>query len=78
MNLFSDLDKLANLSEKFEEPDQLDVPVPEDMRSWLQDPRAVDQYVIRFGDRTEVYWVGKNNFSIIFNFFCLECSKRNF
>ena len=39
------------------------LPKIENMRQWLEDPRAVDQYVIRFGDRTEIYWVSLSLFA---------------
>lgn len=32
------------------------MPVVENLRDWLEDPRAIDQYAIRFADRTEIYW----------------------
>jgi translation initiation factor 3 subunit B len=56
VNLFSDFEKFDSLPKEFEEPKTLDVPVVENLRDWLEDPRACDQYVIRFADRTEIYW----------------------
>ncbi len=56
VNLFTDFEKFESLSKEFEEPKSLDVQPVENLRDWLQDPRAADQYVIRFADRTEIYW----------------------
>ena len=35
---------------------RVDVQQPENRFEWLEDERAVDQYVIKYGERTEIYW----------------------
>jgi translation initiation factor 3 subunit B len=55
-NPFSDFERFASITDKFDEPKVLDVPAVENFRDWLEDARAVDQYVIRFAEKTEVYW----------------------
>ena len=55
-NLYSELEDLTSISEEFNKPDPQDSKMQENLRSWLLDPRPIDQYCINFSDMTEIYW----------------------
>lgn len=56
VNLYSDLDKFASLSEQYEpKPPPPFNPRP-DPTKWLSDPQGRDQFAVRFGSETHVSW----------------------
>jgi len=56
VNSYEDFDKYLNISETYVTPKITDVPEIENLRSWLLDSRAMDQYAIRWANETEIYW----------------------
>eukprot|EP01083_Nonionella_stella_P109723 320259_1 len=54
--LMSDYKRLTEMSEEYVAPSVNDVKVPDDPNTWLEDPFGRDQYVVRTGPLTEVYW----------------------
>jgi len=56
VNSYEDFDKYQNVTETYVPPKPAEFQELENLRSWLTDPRAIDQYVIRWGSETEIFW----------------------
>ena len=54
--LMDDLERIANTPGQYREPEPVAFEQGADLYSWLGDKRGRDQFVVRFGDETEVYW----------------------
>ncbi|KAN0060482.1 Translation initiation factor 3 subunit b [Thecaphora frezii] len=61
VNRFTDIEKLANLSETYVEPEEEEFQPKEHLRSWLADHAGRDQLVICRGDDVEIAWHNKNS-----------------
>ncbi|KAI5897565.1 translation initiation factor eIF-3b [Schizophyllum commune H4-8] len=57
LNLFTDIERFANLDETYVEPKTEEYQPREHLRAWLADGR--DQYVTNRGDDVEIHWHGK-------------------
>lgn len=54
-----DIRKLQNTPEQYQEPKRIDVKSKEErveFKTWLLDRRGRDQFMIRAGDETSIYW----------------------
>lgn len=56
VSLYSDLDLYNNTNEEFVEPEHPPFIEPIDYSSWLRDEHGRDQFVIRHGRDTEIFW----------------------
>eukprot|EP00899_Mesostigma_viride_P013900 jgi/Mesvir1/22510/Mv18538-RA.2 len=56
VNMYDELEKLAAVPEEYAPPPEPAMQSKENLLDWLLDERARDQFVIRYGDETEVYW----------------------
>jgi len=56
VNFFSDYDKLKDLSEEHKAPTPKQFESKANLRSWLLDPLLRDQFVVRHGNETEVWY----------------------
>lgn len=56
VNIWHEVDKYMNTSETFEEPDKQDYENKVELTSWLLDETYRDQFVLRAGRNTEIYW----------------------
>lgn len=54
--LFDEADRLAKVSEEYVEPEERVYTPSENLMDWLSDKRGRDQFVLRYGDETEVCW----------------------
>lgn len=61
VNRFTDIEKLANLSEEYVEPAEDEFKPKEHLRSWLSDYAGRDQLVICRGDDVEIAWHNKSS-----------------
>lgn len=55
-NRYDKIDELTSISDEYAEPDPQDYEPKEILRSWLLDPRPIDQYAISHNDVTEIHW----------------------
>lgn len=55
-SLFDDFDRLARVPEEWQDPEPKPYEGPADLQWWLTDRRGRDQFVVRYGDETEVHW----------------------
>lgn len=62
VNSYEDLGKYQNISDNYVPPKISEFQELENLRWWLLDSRALDQYVIRWANETEIYW---NDISIV-------------
>ena len=53
---YSQLEELTNVPDEFKAEQNQDYKPKEVLRSWLLDPRPLDQYCINYGTNTEIYW----------------------
>lgn len=56
VNLYDDFEKYKNITEEYNPPKISVTQDMENLRWWLLDPRALDQYVVRYGNETEIFW----------------------
>lgn len=56
VNRFTDVEKLANLSEEYQEPEEEEYKDREHLRSWLTDEAGRDQLVMCRGDDVTIAW----------------------
>ncbi|CAM6084442.1 unnamed protein product [Calypogeia fissa] len=56
VNMFDDFDKYLRVPDTWVPPESKPYAPGENMLAWLTDDRGRDQFVIRFGSDTEVYW----------------------
>ncbi|PWN47621.1 translation initiation factor eIF-3b [Violaceomyces palustris] len=61
VNRFTDVEKLANLSEEYVEPPEEEYKSKEHLRSWLSDYSGRDQLVICRGDDVQIAWHNKSS-----------------
>eukprot|EP00906_Rhabdomonas_costata_P026394 RCo037589 len=54
--LFSDWERFKKTPATFSEPTVEDQKASDDLNEWLLDQSAREQYMVRYGDDTEVYW----------------------
>ncbi len=54
--MYSDLDKYAKWSDKFVAPIIKEYQQDKNLDDWLLDPLGRDQFVLRYGKNTEIYW----------------------
>ncbi|KAI0034279.1 translation initiation factor eIF-3b [Vararia minispora EC-137] len=59
INRFTDIERFANVEEKYVEPEREEYHPKEHLRAWLADPQGRDQYVTYRGDEVTVRWQGK-------------------
>jgi len=55
VNFYSDLEKISNIKEEYTPPEIPEYQPREDLHDWLLDKSARDQFVVRWGDETEIY-----------------------
>jgi len=53
---YDEFQKVIKVVETYKEPDLPPYEPKENLRSWLLDERAIDQFAVRYGDFTEVLW----------------------
>ena len=56
VNRLEDFDKYGAVPDEYTVPEEKEFLPRENLHSWLLDERGRDQFVIRYGDETEVYW----------------------
>ena len=56
VNAFADWDTFTKTDAKFEEPTRSDFESKANLNSWLLDETGRDQFVVRHGMETEVFW----------------------
>mmetsp|Transcript_20849 Transcript_20849/g.35345 ORF Transcript_20849/g.35345 Transcript_20849/m.35345 type:complete len:781 (+) Transcript_20849:34-2376(+) len=56
VNLYSDLDKYAKVPDEYEQPKPPAFNTRPDPTSWLADTSCRDQFVVRHGHDTEIFW----------------------
>jgi len=54
--MFDDYDKYMRVPDEWNSPEIKPYTPGENLVAWLTDDRGRDQFVIRFGSETEVYW----------------------
>ncbi len=54
--MFDEFDKFLKISDSYEEPENREYDPTENLQEWLMDRRGRDQFVIRYGDETAVFW----------------------
>ena len=54
--MFDDFDKYMKVPDTYAEPETKDYQQKENLQEWMLDTRGRDQFAIRFGDDTEIYW----------------------
>jgi len=55
-NLWDDFERYEQLKEEYEPPQPKPFQERGNIKSWLLEKRATDQYVVRYEDNTDVYW----------------------
>lgn len=60
VSLYSDLQKYANMPDEYVDPSYPAFKARPDPTSWLTDLQCRDQFVIRHGQDTEIYWANTN------------------
>lgn len=62
VNMFDDIDKYARVPDTYHTPESKPFSPPENLNAYMLDKLGRDQFVLRSGDLTEVYWNdGKRN-----------------
>ena len=61
VNRFTDIEKYSQMSEEYVPPKKDEGLDLEPLHWWLKDDRARDQFVIRFGEETAVFWNQKQD-----------------
>uniref|UniRef100_A0A7R9YYS4 Eukaryotic translation initiation factor 3 subunit B n=1 Tax=Chlamydomonas euryale TaxID=1486919 RepID=A0A7R9YYS4_9CHLO len=56
VNMFDDFDKYAKVPDEYVQPDPKAFQGVDNIQSWMVDKMGRDQFVIRSGDNTEVFW----------------------
>lgn len=56
VNMFDDFDKYAKVPDEYQPPEVKNFQPQEGLHSWLLDKMGRDQFVVRHGDETAVYW----------------------
>ncbi|MCL7043372.1 hypothetical protein MKW94_026081 [Papaver nudicaule] len=56
VNLFDDFDRFMDLADEWVSPKIKPYTPPENLQRWLTDGKARDQFVIRAGNDTEIFW----------------------
>jgi translation initiation factor 3 subunit B len=56
VNSFEDFEKYEKIPDEFVPPAVQEYQPTENLRAWLLEPHGVDQFVIHYGQETEIYW----------------------
>jgi len=56
VNMFDDFEKFEKTPVEYVSPEVKEYQPREHLQSWMLDDRGRDQYAIRYGDETEIYW----------------------
>mmetsp|Transcript_31210 Transcript_31210/g.99522 ORF Transcript_31210/g.99522 Transcript_31210/m.99522 type:complete len:709 (+) Transcript_31210:505-2631(+) len=56
VTMFDDFDKYMKVPDTYAEPETKEYQQKENLQEWMLDTRGRDQFAIRFGDDTEIYW----------------------
>jgi len=56
VNAYDDFEKYALVPDEYVVPEVKPYSHRENLKSWLEDPRDIDQYVVLYGEFTEVLW----------------------
>jgi translation initiation factor 3 subunit B len=56
VNAYRDLSRYDDVDDVYRAPPVKELPAHENYSAWLLDERAIDQYVVRYGKETEIYW----------------------
>eukprot|EP00891_Asterochloris_glomerata_P006248 jgi/Astpho2/6248/Aster-03652 len=56
VNMFDEFEQFAKVPDQYEEPEEKPYRPMENLQEWLMDRRGRDQFAIRYGDETEIYW----------------------
>lgn len=56
VNMFDDLDKYSKVPDEYVPPTLTEYQSTENLHSWMMDKRGRDQFVVRHGDDTVVFW----------------------
>ena len=56
VNMFDDFEKYLKVPEVYQPPEPKAFQATESIHSWMLDKLGRDQFVIRSGDMTEVFW----------------------
>ena len=56
VTMFDDFEKYLKVPEQYAAPDKAAFQAAESVHSWMVDKLGRDQFVIRSGDQTEVFW----------------------
>eukprot|EP00249_Psilotum_nudum_P011425 c23165_g1_i2 orf=444-2627(-) len=56
VNMFDDFEKYLKVPDEWSSPEIKPYTPGENLHAWLTDERGRDQFVVRFGSETEVYW----------------------
>ncbi|BDA47339.1 Eukaryotic translation initiation factor 3 subunit B [Coccomyxa sp. Obi] len=56
VNLFDEIDRYMRVPDEYEPPEDKTFQPTENLWTWMMDRRGRDQFVIRYGDETEVHW----------------------
>jgi translation initiation factor 3 subunit B len=60
--MFDDFDKYSRVPDSYQQPDAKPFQPAENLNSWMLDKLGRDQFVLRSGSMTEVFWNdGKRN-----------------
>jgi translation initiation factor 3 subunit B len=55
-NLMEDFERIINTEQEYSEPPVEQFKEQENLRGWLMDEQARDQFVVRYDDETKVFW----------------------
>lgn len=56
VNMFDDFDKYMKVPDEYQTPEVKEFPEQENLYEWLMDRSGRDQFCIRHGDETAIYW----------------------
>eukprot|EP01120_Amphizonella_sp_Union-15-10_P013936 TRINITY_DN6582_c0_g1_i1.p1 TRINITY_DN6582_c0_g1~~TRINITY_DN6582_c0_g1_i1.p1 ORF type:complete len:668 (+),score=165.09 TRINITY_DN6582_c0_g1_i1:58-2061(+) len=56
VNLFNDFEKYEKFKEEYQPPEPMEYKEQEHLQYWLLDPMGCDQYALKYGDETEIWW----------------------
>mmetsp|Transcript_39834 Transcript_39834/g.55322 ORF Transcript_39834/g.55322 Transcript_39834/m.55322 type:complete len:692 (+) Transcript_39834:144-2219(+) len=56
VNMFDDFEKYSKVHDSYTALDRKEYQPRDNLQSWMMDDRGRDQFAIRWGDETEIYW----------------------